>query len=131
MDNMLNLSVVTPNGLIFSGKAKMVTLPGEEGEFGVLAGHADTLSMLKAGVIEIKKSDDKLEYVAINWGYAKVVENSVDVLIDDAIVIEGTSESEIATAIYKAKDLIDAASEDKIAISAVLSKVDSVGKSIL
>ena len=36
----LNLSIVTPNGSIFSGNVKSVTLPGKEGEFGVLPGHA-------------------------------------------------------------------------------------------
>jgi len=131
MEHLLNLSIVTPNGSIFSGKVSMVTLPGDEGEFGVLPGHADTLSLLKTGVIELKKSDGKVEYVAVDWGYAKVVENSVDVLIDDAVVIEGQDEGEIGEAIRRAKDMVDAASDDKVAISSVLSRVDTIGKSIL
>lgn len=109
----------------------MVTLPGAEGEFGVLPGHADTLSLLKAGVVEIQKENGNKDYIAINWGYSKVSEGTVDVLIDGAISIEGDSESELAESIKQAKELIDAVSEDKIAISAAISKVDHIGKSRL
>lgn len=131
MENTIHLSIVSPNGQLFDKNVKMVTLPGEEGEFGVLPGHADTLSLLKAGVVEIQMEGGKKDYVAINWGYTKVSEGTVDVLIDGAIHIGGDSESELAESIREAKEMIDAVSEDKIAISAALSKVDHVGKSIL
>jgi F-type H+-transporting ATPase subunit epsilon len=131
MENMLNLSIVTPNGQIFNNKVKMVTLPGADGEFGVMPGHADTLSLLKTGVIEVKKQNDSLEYVAVDWGYTKVSEGSVDVLIDDAVLIDGANEGEIAEAVAKAKDLVEKASDDRMAIGSVISKVDQAGKSAL
>lgn len=131
MENMLNLSIVTPNGQIFNNKVTMVTLPGADGEFGVIPGHADTLSLLKTGVIELKKENGEIEYVAIDWGYTKVSEGSVDVLIDGAVLIDGVSEGEIANAVAKAKDLVEKASDSKIAIGSVISKIDRAGKNAL
>lgn len=64
-------SIVTPYGEIFSGEVDSVTLPGVEGEFGVLYGHVNLLSLLKAGVIELDHNGQK-ELVAIDWGYAEI-----------------------------------------------------------
>ena len=125
------LSIVTPEGQIFDGDIKSATLPGEEGEFGVLAGHAALVSLLSAGVIEIEKDDGTQDMVAINWGYAKVDEATVDVLADGAVSISGDSESDIANAISNAKDLIKSASNSDLALIAVESKLDSAAKSIL
>ncbi|MDE5592021.1 MAG: F0F1 ATP synthase subunit epsilon, partial [Helicobacter sp.] len=80
----LKLEIVTPQGKIFSNDVKMVILPGSEGEFGVLPGHVSVVTTLKTGVIEIQKTDEKKEMIAINWGYVKVDEQSVDILIDGA-----------------------------------------------
>ena len=78
--NNIKLSIVTPYGTIFDGEVKSVDLPGIEGDFGVLPGHCDFLSLLRVGVIDIHKLDDTSELVAINWGYAKVSKDSVDIL---------------------------------------------------
>lgn len=127
----LNLSIVTPQGCIFEGSVKSVTLPGSEGEFGVLPGHADTVALLQAGVIELEKENSKKEMVAVNWGYSKVNEYAVDVLADGAVAISGSDESEIAQAIYDAKELLNSASDNNIAIGAVISKMESSAKSSL
>ena len=67
----LKLSIVTPNGEIFNDDVKTVTLPGKEGEFGVLPGHSSLVSSLTVGVIVIEKVDST-EAVAIKWGQVKV-----------------------------------------------------------
>ena len=125
---MLHLSIVTPTGQIFDGQVKMVTLPGSEGEFGVLPGHADTVSLLGPGVIEVIMKNDEKEYVAVNWGYVKVNEKCVDALVDGAVAIIGKDEGELAKAINGAKDLMEKASSDKVAYSSVVSKIEAAGR---
>ena len=49
------LEILTPNGEIYNGEAVSVILPGEEGEFGVLAGHASLTTLLEAGVVDVEK----------------------------------------------------------------------------
>ena len=127
----LKLDNVTPEGKIFSNDVKSVTLPGSEGEFGVLPGHIGIVTTLNSGVIEIEKKDGKREIVAINWGYAKVDETSVDVLAEGAVDINGDSESEIAQAIANAKKLLEDSTDNKVAVSMVVSRIENSAKSIL
>lgn len=127
----LKLDIVTPEGKIFSNNVKSVTLPGSEGEFGVLPGHVGIVTTLDSGVIEIEKQDGKKEIVAINWGYAKVDERSVDILAEGAVDINGDSESEIAQAIANAKKLLEDSTDNKVAASMVVSRIENIAKSIL
>jgi len=124
----LKLEIVTPDGQIFSNDVKDVTLPGSEGEFGVYPGHASLVSLLQAGVIDIELVDGKHEIVAVNWGHAKVDENSVTVLADGAIAIGGDSDGEIATSLNEAKKLIESMSDSDVAIAAATAKIESLSK---
>ena len=127
----LKLDIVTPEGKIFSNNVKSVTLPGSEGEFGVLPGHVGIVTTLDSGVIEIEKQEGKKEIVDINWGYAKVDERSVDILAEGAVDINGDSESEIAQAIASAKKLLEESSDNKVAVSMVVSRIENAAKSVL
>jgi len=82
---LLKLEIVTPEGVTYEAEVKQVTLPGSEGEFGVLAEHATLVSLLKAGIITIEAEDSTIIDVAINSGYVKVDENKVSCIVDGAI----------------------------------------------
>jgi len=123
MDTM-KLSIVAPNGQIFNDDVKTVTLPGKEGEFGVLPGHASLVSSLTVGVIIIEKADST-EAVAINWGHVKVSESSVDVLVDGAVALTSGEDSEIAKNIDAAKDLVNSVKDANVSLAAVEAKINS------
>ncbi|EEO26640.1 ATP synthase F1 subunit epsilon [Helicobacter winghamensis] len=127
----LKLDIVTPEGKIFSNSVKSVTLPGSEGEFGVLPGHVGIVTTLRPGVIEVEKVDGKKEIVAINWGHVKVDETSVDVLAEGAVDINGDSESEIAQAIANAKQLLEESTDNNMAVSMVVSHIENAAKNSL
>ena len=120
----IKLSIVTPTGSIFNGDVKTVTLPGKEGEFGVLPGHSSLVSTLSVGVIVIEKIDST-ETVAINWGHVKVDEKSVDVLVDGAIALTGGKDSEISKNIEAAKELVNSVKDSKVSMAAVEAKINS------
>lgn len=129
--NTLKLDIVTPEGRVFSKDVASVTLPGKEGEFGVLPGHSSLVSLLGCGVIEIEKSDGSSDSILINWGYAKVDENSVDVLVDGAVAIKGKDESELVKAIDEAKKLVRDIGDSSVMIASVEAKIESIAKSAL
>jgi len=129
--NTLNLEVVTPSGLIFDGKAVEVTLPGEEGEFGVLPHHASLTTLLKAGVVDIEKEDKSVESIVVNWGVVQVDEEKVVVLVDGAVAIRGESESEIAKALDAAKSLLSDVSDSNLAIASVSAKIESAAHKLV
>ncbi|GGD42704.1 ATP synthase epsilon chain [Malaciobacter pacificus] len=120
----LRLSIVTPNGEIFNDEVKTVTLPGKEGEFGVLPGHSALVSSLTVGVIVIEK-ENSTEAVAINWGHVKVDEKTVDVLADGAIALTSGADSEIAKNIEAAKDLVNSVKDSNISMASVEAKINS------
>ncbi len=121
----LNLEVVTPSGSIFNGQAVEVTLPGEEGEFGVLPHHAALTTMLKAGVVDIEKEDKSVESIVVNWGVVQVDEAKVVVLVDGAVAIRGETETDIAKALDEAKTLLSDVSDSNLAIASVSAKIES------
>lgn len=127
----LKLEILTPNGEIFNDEAVSVTLPGEEGEFGVLAHHASLTTLLEAGVIDIEKEDKSIESVLINWGVVQVDEEKVIVLVEGAVAIRGDSESAVANALDEAKALISDIADSNPAIATVAAKIESAAQKLL
>ena len=121
----IKLSIVTPNGEIFNSDVKSVTLPGKEGEFGVLPSHASLVSALTVGVIEIEKKDASKEAVAINWGHVKVSEDSIDVLVDGAVSLSNDEDSDISENLELAKELVNSVKDSNVSMAAVESKINS------
>ena len=124
----MKLEIVTPNGVIFNDEVKQVTLPGSEGEFGVLPKHATLVSLLSAGIIVIEKADGSEVAVAINSGYVKVDEEKTTCIVDGAVAISG-KDSDLAKALDEAKELLKKAEASSIAIASAVSKVEQIGKS--
>ncbi len=129
--NTLQLEIVTPSGPIYDGSVTSVTLPGEEGEFGVLPDHASLTTLLSAGVIDFVKEDKTTESVVVNWGHVQVDENKVIVLADGAVAIRGDNESDIALALADAKALVTAASDNSTAIATVSARIETAAQNLL
>jgi len=79
----IHLEVVTPTGPVVSEDVDIVTAPGTNGEFGVLANHAPFLTTVKAGVLHYKKDKD-VKYLMISCGFAEVLDNTVTFLVENA-----------------------------------------------
>ena len=125
------LEIITPNGEIFNDNAISVTLPGEEGEFGVLAHHSSVSTLLEAGVVDIEKEDKTVESVLINWGVVHVDEQKVVVLVEGAVAIRGESESAIAKALEDAKDLVKSIEDSGAAIASVSAKLENAAQRLI
>jgi F-type H+-transporting ATPase subunit epsilon len=121
----LQLEVLTPSGPIFNGSAKSVTLPGEEGEFGVLPEHVSLTTLLQAGVVDIQKENGKTESIVVNWGVAQITQNKVVVLVDGAVAIRGENEGDIAKALDEAKSLITSVGDSNAMIASVSARIES------
>ena len=125
------LEILTPNGEIYNGKAVSVVLPGEEGEFGVLAKHASMTTLLASGVVDVEKEDKSVEAIVINWGVVQVDEEKVIILVEGAAAIRGANESEIAQALEDAKKLIADVADSSSAIASVSAKIESAAQKLI
>jgi len=83
MADELVLEIVTPEKMTFSGAVEDVLVPGSEGEFGVLRGHAALLSSIDSGELNFTK-DGKKAYYAVSTGYAEVTVSKVTILVETA-----------------------------------------------
>jgi F-type H+-transporting ATPase subunit epsilon len=124
---LMKLEIVTPEGVIFDDEVKQVTIPGSEGEFGVLAGHAAVVSLLDTGVITIERKDSREVSVAINGGYVKVDEEKTLCMVDGAVALSG-DDTNLAKALAEAKELLEKAQSSSSTIAAAISKIDSIKK---
>jgi len=126
---LMKLEIVTPNGVIFDAEVKQVTLPGSEGEFGVLANHATLVSLLDTGVIVIEIADGNEIAVAINSGYVKVDEEKTTCIVDGAVALSG-EDSDLAKSLESAKELLKSTESSNAAIASAVAKVEQIGKSL-
>lgn len=76
--------LVSPEKLLFAGEVTQVDLPGSEGDFGVLAGHAPIVTTLRPGILVIYRDGGELR-VVVNGGFAEVGPAGLTVLADLAV----------------------------------------------
>ena len=79
----LHFELVTPARLVRSEDVYMVVVPGAEGEFGVLEGHAPFMSTVRDGTLKIYRTDGaQPEEIQVQGGFAEVGENGLTVLAE-------------------------------------------------
>ena len=76
--------LVSPEKLLISGEVTQVDVPGSEGDFGVLAGHAPMVTTLRPGILVVYRDDGELR-VVVNGGFAEVSPTALTVLADMAV----------------------------------------------
>jgi F-type H+-transporting ATPase subunit epsilon len=84
----LHFELVTPERLVRSEEVHMVVVPGSEGEFGVLEGHAPFMSTIRNGELQIYRTgmSGEPERIAIEGGFAEVNDRGLTVLAERADV---------------------------------------------
>ncbi len=93
-----NFELISPEQKLISEPAYMAVIPGEEGEFGVMASHASLISSIKPGVVSIfKEKDDKNpRRIFTAGGFADVTNEQCSVLVEEAIDVKDLNSSELA-----------------------------------
>lgn len=111
-----HFDLVSPEKLLFSGEATQVDVPGEEGDFGVLAGHAPFVASLKPGVLTVH-GDGAPRRIVVHGGFAEAGPTGLTVLAEEATPVEEIDATVLAQAIKNAEediaDATDAATLDK------------------
>lgn len=80
----IKFEIATPERVVLKEEILQVTVPTEEGEITVLPKHSPLVSILKPGVLEIKKLDGEIEIISVSGGFVEVLLNKVIILADTA-----------------------------------------------
>lgn len=113
MADKISFDLVSPEKLLLSEDADMVTLPGTDGYFGVLAGHSPVISTLKPGVIEVKGGTQGDRRFFVSTGFADVSPEKLTVLAEEAIPMENVDAELLTRRIADAEeDILQAKTEE-------------------
>jgi F-type H+-transporting ATPase subunit epsilon len=85
MADRVQFELVTPERLVLSEMVEMVVVPGTEGNFGVLPGHAPLISSIRPGMIEIYEGQTVTRQIFVIGGIAEVTPELCTVLADEAV----------------------------------------------
>jgi F-type H+-transporting ATPase subunit epsilon len=84
MTDKISFDLVSPERLLLSTVAEMVTIPGTEGEMGVMAGHMPLISTLRPGIITVSDGDQRFYVMG---GFAEVNPGKLTVLAEEAVPV--------------------------------------------
>ena len=111
MADKLHFDLVSPEKRLFEGDVDMVVVPGEEGDFGVLPGHAPLMSAIRMGAISVHDGNT-VTRTFIRGGFAEVTPDGLSVLAEEAIDLSSFDASGLATEIQNARDDVTAAKDE-------------------
>ena len=109
----IQVEIVTPSRQLYSGAVQMITLPGAEGEMGVLAGHAPLLTTLNIGEITLHSADGEAEYIAVSGGVVEVLPDKVIVMARSAERVEEIDIARAEAAMQRAEDALNTRSPEE------------------
>ena len=112
MADKLQFELVSPEKLLLSEPVGMVIVPGTEGNFGVLPGHALFISTVRPGVIDVYEDRTVSERIFVSGGFAEVTPERCTVLADEAVALETADRPAIEARVKAARDDLADADND-------------------
>jgi F-type H+-transporting ATPase subunit epsilon len=118
MAGTLKFELVTPERMALSQDATQVVVPGLEGDFTVLPGHAPVLSALRPGVVDVTLPDASKARIFVKGGFAEVNPQHLTVLAERALDVEAMDAGTIAAELAVAEADFAAAADDTARLTA-------------
>ena len=125
MANTIKLEIVTPQATVFSDDVEMVTLPGVEGQMGILPQHVRLMTQLVPGEMIVRK-DGQDRFLAVGEGLIEVTGDRVAIVTDMAVAAENIDEAKVE----EARERAAARLREKISSEEVASVNASLARSL-
>jgi len=103
MAGRIGFELVSPEKLLLSEDVEMVVVPGGEGNFGVLPGHALFISTVRPGVIDVYEGNRVSERIFVSGGFAEVTAERCTVLADEAMPLSSLDAAQIQESLTTAE----------------------------
>ncbi|MCH8095687.1 MAG: F0F1 ATP synthase subunit epsilon [Proteobacteria bacterium] len=113
MPDKVEFELVAPEALVFSAAADMVVVPGSEGDFGVLAGHAPLISLVRPGIIDVHDEGTVKQRIFVAGGFAEVTERRLTVLVEEAAPVDALDRGAIEARLERARKEAGAAETEE------------------
>jgi F-type H+-transporting ATPase subunit epsilon len=111
----IQFDLVSPEKKLVSQAVGMVVVPGEEGDMGVLEGHAPVVSTLRHGVVKVYPTADEKhpDLIFVDGGFADVTANQCTILAEHAVRLPDIDQDELSAEIKKLHEDMHGATEDE------------------
>ncbi len=132
MADKVEFELVSPEKLLTAQLVDMVVVPGTEGDFGVLAGHAPLISTVRPGVIDVYEGDRVVDRIFVAGGFAEVTATRCTVLAEQAVALaeidRGKAEQDVKDLSEDLDDAKDDAERAEVEAKLVIAraKLDAV-----
>lgn len=113
VNGTFTFELVSPERKLIFGPAKMVVIPGEEGDFGVLPGHSALVATIRPGVVQITMADDTApQRIFIAGGFADVSPSNCTVLAEEAVNVSDLNQADLEQTIRNLTEDLTLAKDD-------------------
>ncbi|HEX6980780.1 MAG TPA: F0F1 ATP synthase subunit epsilon [Alphaproteobacteria bacterium] len=112
MAEKVQFELVSPERLLMSQAVEMVVVPGAEGDFGVLHGHAPLISTVRPGVIDVHDGGTVTDRIFVAGGFAEVTAERCTVLAEEATRLKDLDRARIETDLRTMREELAAARDD-------------------
>ena len=112
MADTFELELVSPESLLLSEPVEMVVVPGEEGDFGVLAGHTPVISNIRPGTLAIFEGGSVTNRVFLAGGFAEVTKERCTILAEGAMPVDDIDRSAVEQEINSLREDADTAADN-------------------
>ncbi|ALV26635.1 F0F1 ATP synthase subunit epsilon [Pannonibacter sp. Q-1] len=113
MAQPFQFELVSPERLLLSDKVLEVTVPGSEGEFGVLKDHSPFMATMRPGLLKVRTGEGKLVEYFVRGGFADVSTSGLTVLAEQAIPVTELKADVIAQQVQDAREDVADARDDE------------------
>jgi|SRR5215472_3407325 len=123
MSSTLRLEIVTPETTVYSEPVEMVTLPGVEGQMGILPQHVRLITQIVPGELTVRKNGHD-EYLAIGEGLVEVTNDHVSIVTNMAVAVDNIDEAAAEEARQRAAARLreKLSSEEVASVNAALAR---------
>ncbi len=94
MTQKLKFDLVSPERLLLSDEVDMVSVPGTEGDFGVLVHHCAMMSVLRPGIVTVEDEGNSVQFF-VQGGFADVTPEGLTLLVEKAVAVADFSKGDI------------------------------------
>lgn len=128
MAGTFKFELVTPERMVLSQDASQVVVPGVEGAFTVLPGHAPVISALRPGVVDATLGDARAIRVFVKGGFAEIEANRLTVLAERALNVEDMDAATISQELQAAESDFASATDDarKLAAASAVAQLKAL-----
>ena len=113
MADTVKFELVSPERLLFSADVESVVVPGTEGDFGVLPGHARLISTVRPGVISVFQNGKVTDRIFVEGGFAEVTGTGCTVLAEHAVPVSDIQRDAAQQAIQDSREDVEDAKDEE------------------